>query len=346
MAVGIKVKLPPNMVGKDYVVGDLHGDYDSLMRLMEFVNFNKGLDRLFCVGDLIHRGNKSDECLKLLTTSRPNGEKWFYSTIGNHDVFDDQELPQFSKYNVNYKPYEKEMRSLPFMYQVEHPIFGHYWVTHGELDSNILFGSGMDKIQVSRNMNADLEIYRNITKNAEYKVTKQDQMNAQLIEGDLTFAIKEALTNDNWAPSPNLIFNSIWGRSLFTYFFYSHHKQIVNNDFSFLKDNYQRASKLKIFCGHNLVPFPIMIGHQIYCDTGACFGYDEKSFDILKGFSLWGSQFFGLSMIDVNMGTVYTCVSSANSLVLPDNKHTGNQYKRGDIVKLNEPLYPNVFEHK
>lgn len=343
-----KITLPANMLGKDYVVGDLHGDYDSLLRLLDYVNFNKAFDRLFCVGDLIHRGPKSNECLDLLKQFRINGEKWFFSTLGNHDVFADQTIKQFSKYDVNYQPYEYEMQSLPFMYEVEHPIFGHYWITHGELGSEILFGNDMQQIKLNKNDDSDLELYRNIEKIQNYKLNDKDKINAKIVSEDLTYAIKEVLLNPNWQPSKEMQFNSIWSRELFLHFFNNNHRNIIEGNFDFLNKFKERANKLKVFCGHSLVPFPMVIGNQIYCDTGACFGYDKEEEKILKGFSMWGSRFFGLSLIDVNMGTVHTCISSPKSLSLPDNKqHYGlhSNYKRGDIVTLQEPLYKNIFEH-
>ncbi len=73
-------QLPSNKVGKDYVVGDLHGCFDLLNRLMEHVNFNESCDRLFSVGDLIDRGPDSIFCLGFLD------EPWFYAVQGNHEL--------------------------------------------------------------------------------------------------------------------------------------------------------------------------------------------------------------------------------------------------------------------
>lgn len=72
-------KLPANTQGKDYVVGDLHGCYALLERLLNEVNFNPAQDRLFSVGDLIDRGPDSLRCLQLLD------EPWFYAVMGNHE---------------------------------------------------------------------------------------------------------------------------------------------------------------------------------------------------------------------------------------------------------------------
>lgn len=71
--------LPANHRGKDYVVGDLHGCLDLLLRLLEEVKFDQSRDRLFSVGDLIDRGPNSLVCLHLLA------EPWFHAVQGNHE---------------------------------------------------------------------------------------------------------------------------------------------------------------------------------------------------------------------------------------------------------------------
>ncbi|MCM5703434.1 metallophosphoesterase [Larsenimonas salina] len=69
-----------NTQGRDFVVGDLHGEYDQLMALLEEVQFDKTCDRLFAVGDLIDRGPDSMKCLALMR------EPWFFSVQGNHEA--------------------------------------------------------------------------------------------------------------------------------------------------------------------------------------------------------------------------------------------------------------------
>jgi serine/threonine protein phosphatase 1 len=73
-------KLSANHQGKDYVVGDLHGCYHLLTRVLEAVHFDKHRDRLFSVGDLIDRGPDPLNCLQLLA------EPWFYAVRGNHEI--------------------------------------------------------------------------------------------------------------------------------------------------------------------------------------------------------------------------------------------------------------------
>jgi serine/threonine protein phosphatase 1 len=72
-------KLPANKLGKDYVIGDLHGCFTLLERLLAEVEFDKANDRLFSVGDLADRGPESLRCLELLA------EPWFFAVQGNHE---------------------------------------------------------------------------------------------------------------------------------------------------------------------------------------------------------------------------------------------------------------------
>lgn len=75
------LRLPANDLGRDFIIGDIHGQYLRLLLLLEGVRFNpdKG-DRLFSVGDIVDRGPHSLEMLALL--SYP----WFHAAKGNHEV--------------------------------------------------------------------------------------------------------------------------------------------------------------------------------------------------------------------------------------------------------------------
>lgn len=69
----------PNKEGRDFVVGDLHGMVLDLHEALNKQNFNKDVDRVFSVGDLIDRGASSESALALLA------EPWFFSVMGNHE---------------------------------------------------------------------------------------------------------------------------------------------------------------------------------------------------------------------------------------------------------------------
>lgn len=74
-----KLVLPVNELGRDYVVGDIHGHVSKLEDQLAAINFDKSKDRLICVGDLIDRGPESAQALDLLD------EDWFFSVMGNHE---------------------------------------------------------------------------------------------------------------------------------------------------------------------------------------------------------------------------------------------------------------------
>ncbi|WP_454863074.1 metallophosphoesterase [Pseudomonas hormoni] len=68
-----------NKTGRDFVVGDIHGQFDTLRTLMSQVQFDTDNDRLFAVGDLVDRGAQSEQVVDWL------GKSWFHSVRGNHE---------------------------------------------------------------------------------------------------------------------------------------------------------------------------------------------------------------------------------------------------------------------
>lgn len=64
-----------------YAIGDVHGQYDALMRLLEALNYDEAADELWFVGDIINRGPDSVGALRCVTTLRGKTEV----VIGNHD---------------------------------------------------------------------------------------------------------------------------------------------------------------------------------------------------------------------------------------------------------------------
>lgn len=68
-----------NDVGRDFVVGDIHGCYDTFKGLLDKVDFNYKVDRMFSVGDLVDRGSRSMDCLELIYA------RWFRPVYANHE---------------------------------------------------------------------------------------------------------------------------------------------------------------------------------------------------------------------------------------------------------------------
>lgn len=72
-------RFPCNRRGRDFVVGDVHGHFELLQRLLDRVGFDVGADRLFAAGDLVDRGPFSPQVLDWLA------KPWFASVRGNHE---------------------------------------------------------------------------------------------------------------------------------------------------------------------------------------------------------------------------------------------------------------------
>lgn len=69
-----------NTVGRDFVVGDIHGCFTRLDAMLDLIGFDRSVDRLFSVGDLVDRGPESAEAINWI------GAHWFFGVKGNHEA--------------------------------------------------------------------------------------------------------------------------------------------------------------------------------------------------------------------------------------------------------------------
>lgn len=65
-----------------YVIGDVQGCYDTLMRLLEQLQFDPIRDQIWFAGDIVNRGPKSLEVMRFIL-SNPLSVR---SVLGNHDL--------------------------------------------------------------------------------------------------------------------------------------------------------------------------------------------------------------------------------------------------------------------
>ena len=65
-----------------YAVGDIQGCFDQLEALLSHVGFQRGSDRLWCVGDLVNRGPQSLQVLRFVSELGPDAR----IVLGNHEL--------------------------------------------------------------------------------------------------------------------------------------------------------------------------------------------------------------------------------------------------------------------
>src|SRR5690349_15077104 len=65
-----------------YAIGDVHGCYETLQRLLHRIQFDRNQDRLWLVGDLVNRGPRSLDVLRWAA----NLDGRMVAVLGNHDV--------------------------------------------------------------------------------------------------------------------------------------------------------------------------------------------------------------------------------------------------------------------
>jgi serine/threonine protein phosphatase 1 len=236
-------KLPANTLGKDYVVGDLHGCYDLLEQLLNEVGFDKTRDRLFSVGDLIDRGPNSLRCLQLLA------EPWFYAVRGNHELM---MLDFFSSYLTSGKldPFE-DIKDNGFLE------YGGDWVSE-------YFDSGRNCMTQAFNHGLILALQMPLLWVVGENGNRFHVIHAELVRPDYKTADHAVWLNsdiDQWLEQqfipPEIENRLYWGRTLML-------SQLANQEFARTQPGLSLT-----FCGHTYSAKPRQVLSHLCLDTGA-----------------------------------------------------------------------------
>lgn len=87
------VEANPYEDGNDYIIGDVHGNADCLIKVLAKLTSH---DRLFIAGDLTDRGKKNQEVLALC--QHPDYQDRIFIVRGNHEDMCLQSISMFEKY--------------------------------------------------------------------------------------------------------------------------------------------------------------------------------------------------------------------------------------------------------
>ena len=273
-------KLPTNVLGKDYIVGDLHGCIDLLERLLDEVQFNPERDRLFSVGDLIDRGPDSLACLQLLT------KPWCYAVQGNHESM---LLNFFLPYLQNhYLDNLDDVNDTNFIWN------GGDWVEHHfmldqhsmipEFDQGLLLAADLPLMWIIGEGEQRFHVIHAELLKPEFNYTKTQVWLDSDIDQWLAQHIIPSETEED----------IYWSRTLMSQ---SSKKRLPA----------LQAGLSFTFCGHNYAPKPRQVLSHVCVDTGA--------YLTIKSRSNLNDRGYGLTLFDVK-NECYVSASYQRSDVL------------------------------
>lgn len=229
--------LERNTVGRDFVVGDLHGCFDELNKLLDHVQFDRSKDRLISVGDLIDRGPKNVECAELLK------ESWFFCVMGNHEelCFETVLNKSFTHHRTWYGNGGEWAKAVPDEKLVE---LSELMV---DLPLVITVGEGKDRFNIVHG-----ELFY------EGQVEHQGQLTYRRIP------VTDSMI-DSWVWKEHEEGMMTWGRT------------IISGTKSVAYKWHDDEKMSLTFCGHTPVRDPVQFGRQMYIDLGGVFYHYSKS---------------------------------------------------------------------
>ena len=162
------MRLSKNPHGRDFVVGDIHGNFDLLEIFLKEVSFDKACDRLISVGDFIDRGPDSMAALEYLN------KHWFYAVRGNHEamlmgardhVYGMYELWMHNggewSDNISDEVLDEmasQYRELPYIIEVETDA-GKVGVVHADMPSAMTWDQTLNAIESDKLKSKQMQVF-------------------------------------------------------------------------------------------------------------------------------------------------------------------------------------------
>lgn len=251
-----------------YIVGDIHGCFSLLDRLIYSVGFDKENDLLICVGDLVGRGQESSMAIEYLK------EDWFTTVVGNHDII--------------------------FFDRDDHD-YGRFYSALDEIERNLLINNEWSKefLKYKEKVSFFIEIHKDgeildLVHHAAFEIKHINEYY------DLCDDYKEF---DN----KKIIKLALWNRDLAVELRHNNYSKMVGRDEEIYHfENIDGVRN--IYTGHNIIQVPLMItdinkkseflelGNIKFLDTGAFF--TDK--DYMIGRKVHEDLDYGMTIFNVN----------------------------------------------
>jgi len=268
-----------NKKGRDFIVGDIHGMYDHLLKLLDSVNFDKNIDRLFSVGDLIDRGPKSLEVILL------NKQPWFFSILGNHETMLLTGHLAYSKDWFKHLSKKDKKNCLDIIKKLPIAI---------EIDTSI--GKiGLVHAQVPLQFN-DWNIFKQYLKeaNLSYDMSSKKDSDRVIREAlwgrkRIYMELKKNGTSSARKAYMKFVKDGLWNRTtlyriITTRKTLPYIKHGISFSFRYIKEKFKQKVQHRSYIdnikytvhGHTPVKMPLLLGNQFFIDTGAVYGIKQN----------------------------------------------------------------------
>lgn len=275
--------LEPNLKGRDYIIGDLHGAYSVFQNLLKNLNFNPDIDRIISVGDLVDRGPQSLECLELIK------EPWFHSVLANHEQM------MLQKFNGGY--------------------MGNYWFQNGGEWGQTAVEDYRTKDRTPLGTSSRLFDLLPLVNDLPYLITVTNKSGKKfhIIHAELPHNTISKITDEVLA-DPEAVFKLattvrgdghafLWERNIFYSFF---RVNLSNNELNAKVLNYNRPEYFNnelshIISGHTILQKPLTLIGQTNIDTGA---YSSYNVNRPGGFSS-APEWAALTCIEIDSWSFY-----------------------------------------
>ncbi len=240
-----------NSGGRDFVVGDLHGNLSRLEKVLDYHQFKPDRDRVIAVGDLIDRGTESLNTLRLLS------EPWFFSVAGNHERLLSQYRQGLTQRQLDAAARKRlEQAGAQWLLDAYDALNEDKWadlITEimnliGQMPLMIQIGNGLNAVGVVHAELPDWDWNRNVARLERIKKVKfWDQ------------------PRDDPSIEPIL-----WGRTQFQSLMRGEHRDRVISGIAW------------VIYGHSILNAPRRSGNRLWIDTGAYENQPDRGLSIVE----------------------------------------------------------------